>query len=249
MSDADERRPVAVVTALREELRPILDRTRDVESEWRDGLRVFRGRMGRAAVALACTGDGNRNAKRWAGVFVELVRPEALIGVGVGGSLTAGLAAGQVVFGDRIFDMTGEAPTPSPAWLQRAKAISGSTFASLLTVDRVVCTPGERRALALGLPAGHPAAVDLESAFWARAAASRNVPWLVIRAISDEAHETLPGILAACQEPGGPVRRACVARRALFHPSAAIQLFSLRSRARAGGRRLAELLETLLVGC
>ncbi|MGH9442492.1 MAG: hypothetical protein ACRD16_09470, partial [Thermoanaerobaculia bacterium] len=125
-------------------------------------------------------------------------------------------------------------------------ALPGATPAVLLTVGRIVCRPDERRALAARLPAGLPAAVDLETAFWSRAAAERGVPLLALRAISDAAREFLPPLLAECQEPGGPVRRASVAARMIFRPSAARQLLSLGRRVSAASESLARVVEALL---
>jgi hypothetical protein len=196
-------------------------------------------------VILACTGDGNQNALRGARAVLDVGRPDVLIGAGAAGGLSAGLSPGTLVAGAQVFDSSGLAAVAAPDWLDRARD-AGALPASLLTVDRIVCTAKGRRSLSLGMPSGAPAAVDLESAFWARAAASSGVPSLILRSISDGADEELPGLLAACQAPGGPIRRACVARRALVRPADARRLFELRRRVRAGSQNLAEFLETLL---
>ena len=245
MADSDGR-PVAVVTALPEELGPLLARLDGRSAERRDGARLWRGRLGSAPILLACTGDGNRNALRAARSILGGDRPRALIGVGVAGALTPDLPSGRIVCGDRIFESSGEAAGSDPGWVDRARALPGAEAAVLFTSDRVVCAADERRALAARLPPGRAAAVDLESSFWGRAAAEKDVPFLAIRAISDGAGEELPGVLSECQAPGGPIRRGCVACRAILRPATARKLLDLRRRVRAGSRLLARFLETLL---
>lgn len=237
---------IAVVTALPEELAPLLARLSGRAAERRDGARLWRGRLGRRPVLLACTGDGNGNALRGARSLLAGGRPEALIGAGVAGALTPDLPPGTIVFGERVFDSAGEAPRAAPAWLDRAKSRPDATAAILFTADRVVGAADRRRELAARLPPGRPAAVDLESACWARTAEEREVPFLALRAISDGAGEDLPEILSACQIPGGPIRRGCVARRVLFRPATARKLLELRRRVRAGSELLARFVETLL---
>jgi len=255
VGDPPSRRPelrrgdggfIAVVTALPEELAPLLARLIGPAAERRDGARLWRGRLGARPVLLACSGDGNENALRGARSLLAGNRPDALIGAGVAGALTADLPMGSIVFGERVFDSAGEAPGAAPAWLDRARTRPDAVAAILFTADRVVGSADRRRELAARLPPGRPAAADLESACWARAAAEREVPFLALRAISDEAGEDLPELLSACQFPGGPIRRGCVARRALFRPATAWKLLELRRRVRRESGLLARFVESLL---
>ena len=236
---------VAIVTALPEELAPLLARLRGRTAERSDDRRLWRGSLGSTPVLLACAGDGNESSLRGVRALLAGKRPRALLGAGVAGALTEDLAPGRVVFGERIFDSSGESAAADPEWLGRARALSGAAGAAFFTSDRVACSPEERSALAARLPPG-PAAVDLESASWARAAAEKGIPFLALRAISDGAGERLPGILSECQAPGGPVRRACVARRAILRPAALKSLLELRRRVRDASEALAGFVETLL---
>ena len=88
--------------------------------------------------------------------------------------------------------------------------------------------------------AGSPAAVDMESAAWARACAEAGVPYLILRAISDTADEDLPGYLAGCMDAQGSIRRAGVASGALRHPGsipALLRMRRARRRVRPRARR------------
>jgi adenosylhomocysteine nucleosidase len=239
------RHSTFIVTALPEELSPVRSRLREAASERIHGIRVWRGRLGSANVALACTGDGNRAAEAGTAAVLEGVQSEILIGAGVAGALTPGLAVGQIVYGERILDGSGALAGPEAAWAARARR-AGAEPALLRTVDRILCQPEERAALARAAGTSTPAAVDLESASWARAAARSGVSFLALRAISDGAEEPLPGILARCQEPGGPIRRVCVLRGMVSRPGDVKDLLALRRRVREGSFRLAECLATIL---
>ena len=236
---------IGVITALPDELRPILRRSSGLRAETRRGVRVWRGVLGGKPVALACAGEGNRNAEK-ALEFFGSDRPSALIGAGVAGGLTDDLAADQIVAGRRMTGPSGETLLPDAELLRRAVS-AGATAVSFLTVDRIVCASEERRALARRVSEGPPAAVDLETSFWAAAARDLGVPFLGLRSISDAAGESLPPLLASCQQPGGPVPAATIALRAFYRPALLRALFRLRSRVRTASERLAAALEKLLM--
>jgi adenosylhomocysteine nucleosidase len=86
----------------------------------------------------------------------------------------------------------------------------------------------------------------MESAAWAREAARRGIPYLVLRAISDAAADELPGYLSDCMDAQGSIRRSSVVGRALAHPSSIPVLLRMRRAVLDGSRRLAALLEHFL---
>jgi hypothetical protein len=104
--------------------------------------------------------------------------------------------------------------------------------------------PSGARALPL---AAVLAAVDLESAAYARAAVEAGVPWLCLRAISDTAEEALPALLNRCRDGGGAVQRGRVARGLLKEPGAVPALLSLRQRVRRCAGVLARAAQALIV--
>jgi adenosylhomocysteine nucleosidase len=73
-------------------------------------------------------------------------------------------------------------------------------------------------------------AADMESAAWAREAAARGIPYLVVRAISDAADEDLPAFFTETVGTDGSIRRGEVARRALLEPSSWGTLLRMRRR-------------------
>jgi len=230
MSGRPEGRPVAIVTALPEELQAI-------------------GALARDGLAVAASGAGPRNAERGAGALCDAIRPAALIGAGVAGGLSPRLFAGSLVASRRIVGDSGDAPRPDEALLARAVA-AGAAAATLVTVSRPVVAAAAKAELARSIGADasdrDPGAVDMESAGWSRAAAARGIPFLAVRAISDRFDEDLPDYLAACVGEDGGIRRGAVVRRALAHPSTIPALFRMRRRVEAAVAVLAEFLRTLL---
>jgi len=225
---ADDR-PVAVLTALAEELA---------------GIR--RALASSPGIVLAATGDGPRRAASGAARLLERHRPAAVIGAGLAGALSPDLVVGDLVASRRVRFQVGDAATPDARWLERAKA-AGAKPATLVTVDRPVVSAAARSSLA-GPATGReePVAVDMESAAWAREAAARGIPYLVLRAISDEAGDELPAFLAECVGPDGSIRRGQVARRALFRPASWGTLARMRRRMHEQSEALGAFLARML---
>ena len=238
----DRSGPIAIVTAFREEFGAILSRSRDAR---------FRGafveaRIATAAVALCMTGDGAKNAGSAAFSLCREVRPSALLGAGVAGALSPDLAVGDLLVSLRIRDGEGDAPPPDPGLLEKALETTRARAGTLLTVERPEVLASRKIALGNTLDGGGPAAADMESAAWARAASSHRVPYLVVRAISDRSAEDLPEYLARCVGRDGGVHRPSVVLRALANPGTIPALLDLRRRIRACSEGLADFLEQFL---
>ena len=239
---AAEPGPVLILTAMKEELRAAEHRAKDAR---RGPGGLVEARFGTTAVVLVATGDGARRAGLAAAAICDAARPAALLGLGIAGALSADLAAGDLLAARRIRSGSGDAPVPDERLLARAIAL-GATAGTLLNVERPAVAAGEKAALALSLDGAGPAAADMESAAWAHAAASRGIPYLVVRAISDRAEEGLPAYLARCLGEDGGIRRSSVAAHALLQPGTIPALLALRRRVRECGEKLSLFLERFL---
>jgi adenosylhomocysteine nucleosidase len=150
--------------------------------------------------------------------------------VGLGGALTPGLEVGDLVASRRVRFAIGDAATPDARLLERAQA-AGAKSATLITVDRPIVSAAAKAALAGTVGGGtDPVVADMESAAWAKEAAARGIPYIVVRAVSDAAGEELPDFLPNSVGPDGSIRRAEVARRALVRPSSWGTLLRMRRR-------------------
>jgi adenosylhomocysteine nucleosidase len=181
-------------------------------------------------VVLGCTGDGPKRASSGAATFLERHKPAVLLGAGLAGALTPGLSVGDLVASRRVRFAVGDTATPDARLLERAIA-AGARPGTLVTVDRPIVRAAAKAALAGGGAAEDDAmAADMESAAWAKEAAARGIPYLVVRAISDAADEELPAFLAEALGTDGSIRRGTVARRALLEPSSWGTLLRMRRR-------------------
>lgn len=109
-----------VVTALREELAPIVERSEIASRRRAASGRLYRLRWGSLSLAAGWTGDGATTAAAGLGAMLSRVRPRMLLLLGVAGGLTPGLEAGALIAGREVRDASGAASAPDPSWLQRA---------------------------------------------------------------------------------------------------------------------------------
>ncbi len=223
----DSRTRVLIVTAMPEE---------------RDAFRRHGGFAG--DVAVAATGVGPRNAARAAAALCAEARPAILVGAGVAGALSEDLGVGDIFVARRVLDAAGDAPPPDPQLTARASAMPGSRTGTLVSVERPLVTVSEKAVWGARVDA--PAAVDMESAAWARTAAEYGIPYVVIRAVSDGARDELPGYLSRCMDRHGGIRRWQVALHALAQPSTIRVLRSMQRRVEDCTDRLAAFVEHFL---
>ncbi len=241
---------VAIVTAIPEEFRAIVKCVTDGERR-RAGMGAgkfsLRGKIAGASVLLGITGDGATRASRSLQFLFEESPVSFLIGAGAAGALVPSLRAGDLVASERLLDAEGEALTPDPGLLARAVAL-GAKPATFVTVARPMTSSNEKSEVALrfGVADQAGAVVDMESAAWARAAASRGIPYLILRAVSDTFEDELPGFLSSCLSRDGSVNRAAVACRLVLRPGVLPVLLRARERVREGAGRVGLFLEKLL---
>ncbi len=208
---------------------------------------LLKGRISGAPALLAMTGDGAIRSAASVSLLLSEFPVSLLVGAGAAGALDPSLRAGEIVVATRIRDEAGEMAAPDAALVARARAL-GAKPAAFVTAARPVCSSKEKGALAdrFGVAGFGPAVVDMESAAWARAAASHGVPFLLLRSVSDTFEEDLPRFLSSCLSSDGSVDRSTVARRLVLHPAALPALLRMRRRVRDGAEALALFLERLL---
>jgi len=200
---------IAILAASRRELAPVyaalepLERRRSISIERRPGLYEVR-QAGEVEVYLLKTGMGPRAAADAARALLADVTVDAVVSTGYAGALgSAGI--GEVILGTDVSawtkDMSDWTQGPDRAIFRVApdllamardaakEAALAWSEGSVDTVDRVLWRADEKRALA---DASGAIAVDMESAAIARVALDKQAPFLLVRAVSDRADETLP---------------------------------------------------------
>jgi adenosylhomocysteine nucleosidase len=244
LADAAPPHDAVVLAAMPEELGPLRALIADAQpvAGGGFGIDIVAGRLGGNRVALAVTGDGDRNARVRAAAVLALAPARSLLAIGVAGALSADLVPGELVAVTRVLREQGPLLAASP---QLASAAAQSARAGVaVTADRIADTIDEKqRLLAIAAAVGGGAAatvvVDLESAAYAEAAIAARIPWLILRAVSDTAAEALPSLLNRARDAGGAVRRGRVVAGLLREPTALPRLLGLRRRVAACAESLA----------
>lgn len=235
--------PTLVVAPLPEEIWALRKRLTRVEPIEEPPLhRVWRGHLQDSPTVLAVTGDGERNARRGIEAALVSFRPSRLLMIGVAGALTPDLGIGDVIAARRVVEVGGESRSPSSELVTRAVQ-AGIQPGTVVTTGRLAATAEAKARLAAHPGIDSPAVVDLESAFYAQAADEAGVPWLVLRAVSDTATESLPTFLERCRDKDGAVRRGRVVLGALVRPWTLPTLVRLGRTVGRCSEALAEVIE------
>jgi adenosylhomocysteine nucleosidase len=233
-----------------EELAPLRAQLREV-GRWRTaGTEIVTGDLGGVQVALAVTGDGDRNAREGIAAVLSAVPVRRLLLIGVAGALRPGLLVGALVAAESVLREGAATLHADPALVALASRCTAARVGVAVTAGRIADTPTEKRRLwELAATPDAPVVVDLESAGFAEVASGAGVPWLCLRAISDTAEEGLPALLNRSRDDGGAVRRGRVLRGLLAEPHALPALLSLRSRVRQCAAVLATAAHALVTAC
>ncbi len=151
-----------------------------------DGLHCTLGNCGPRRVLVALVGMGEASARKNTETVLQYFRLKAFVLAGYGGALVPPLKVGQVVV---------SANFTSEAVLGFLRILSGFDFARFCTIDEVAGTPGKRDAYA---HATESQVADMETEAVAEIVNEHQVPFMAVRAISDEYQHVLPtGALAA----------------------------------------------------
>jgi len=185
-------------------------------------------------LAIHVSGIGAAAAERTAAA-VTAAPLRGLVAAGFCGALSPGLRVGDLVAPDEVRDeVSGERFAPDPAMLAAAPGARGT----LVSARRLARTPAERARLQ-GL------AVDLESAALARASRDAGVPFLALRAVTDETRHRLPDF-DRLVDAAGRLSPTAGIRHFLRHPRELPALVRLGPAAREAGRALRAGLEQTL---
>ena len=181
--------------------------------------------FGRGTIRVAAVGlRAGLLGSRWTALVAASDRP-LVVSAGVCGGLDPALRAGDLVLPDAVLNDGGLRLPVTGSVAQRATA-AGSVSARtgvMASVSRTVATPEAKAALRAATGA---VAVDMESAAILEAAAVRGCSSLVVRAVSDDARETLPDELTRLMGADGRIR--CGGILALARPRVLRRALQLR---------------------
>lgn len=241
---------IAIVVAIREELRPLLRRLSDARTLQHEGRSFHVGTLAHSEIVLTASGIGIKCARDAADVLLSNYSPDAIVSAGVGGALIDATKFGSIVLGTEIYQAhltTGAVPTRvfvKPRFrLADAAHVSARAnpafCGGIVTCDRVATTPQEKRAIFDKTAA---LTVDMEAAAVAQVAADRRIKFLAVKAISDDANESLPEEINSLHR-NGKLQWGRVAKVVVSRPSVTSELARLGRRASKAARELAAYLE------
>jgi nucleoside phosphorylase len=205
MRDLEPGRSVAVIAAMVPEVRPTvraLGLTRLDEHTWH-------GRAGDRAVVAAVTSMGTEAAARTTRRVLDDHRVGWVVAIGICGAIDPALGIGDLVVPVAAHDETvGRTCTPT--------ALPGHVpSGSLLTTNHLHSDPADLAALR---DRGF-VAVDMETAAIGLVCEARDVPWSVLRGVSDRAGDpTVDADLVGMAKPDGTADPGAVARYLVRHP-------------------------------
>lgn len=203
-------------------------------------------RARRSDMALLETGEGPRNADRALRDWLDGHQARAVINVGMAGALDRSLQVGDIVIAREVRGHNRRFDASRSSLFRRASTLANQQVGVAVTVDEVVCTATDKRRLADAAGLNEMAWVDMESAAIAAVCDERQMPYLIVRAISDRFDEDLPVDFNRCRDESGRVSNRRVIQAALLRPRAFKGLIELKRRAEVCATNLASFVERLL---
>ena len=202
-------------------------------SESSDFRRLLDERHGR--LAILHTGVGREVCRRRIEPFLDSQCFDFLISSGFAGGVDPSLGVGDLLLAENFSD---------PELLARAREALISPVARLVTADRIIESAAQRAQFARQHDA---AAVDMETEWIALACATRKIPLLSLRVISDTAAAPFPLPPAVLfdleRQKTNPAR---LSGYLLTHPLAVVRLIRFIRQVTAARRDLAAALAVLL---
>ncbi len=206
-----------------------------------DGIHVTTGQLAGRQVAVARVGMGPSRAASGTTALVDGHAPASIVSVGFAGGLQPQLRRGDIMMVDEVVDQAGHAfATRLDIDAEQVKQQPALHVGRLLTVDRLICKPDEKRSL--GEETG-AVAVDMETVAVAGVCAQRGVPLVAVRIISDAMDEALPRELALAVQQPRAIRKAGIAVGALWRrPSSVKDYWKIRQQGLVLSDRLGRFL-------
>ncbi|MGC8666583.1 MAG: hypothetical protein ACP5VE_00505 [Chthonomonadales bacterium] len=263
--------PVCILTAVREELRPVCRRMRDVQwdaisapnpdaASRQPPLRCCVGTLAGVAAVATRTGMGVRRAGQAAQHLIRWCQPRYLIVAGFASGLRSGLAPGTVVIASEVLWSPGgregeqagrhgllERAQPHPILLDAAQRILAAhpvEVGGLLTLDYLLLDPSAKATAARLAPSA--IAADMETAGGVVAALEAGIPWIALRCITDGASDRLPLRFDRYLGADGEVAPAKLLGAVLREPSSVPGLVRLGARSLRAAGKLAAFVEAFL---
>ena len=246
----DTIRHIGIVVALPEERIALVKKLLKPKRKLVDGIPFYRGMLEGSLVSVVEGGMGTAAASRAARLLIDELRPNLLVSAGFCGAIRPGPQVADLVICKRLFadDENGlhelifpEHGLPTPRLSAELQHKGLRTWkGSFITTSGILT----KSAVAESLPPDLPTPVlEMESSAVAQAAASSAVPFLGLRAISDDASEELLFSLADLTDDQFRISIPRVLLACLKKPGIIPQLARLAGNSGKAGKNLGAALE------
>lgn len=187
---------------------------------------------------FVANGPGMENARVAVTEVCRAETPSAIVSVGYVGALDPTLDVGQVFVARQVtrLDSAVKYSVETPLFA----GTEGVAEGTLVTIDRVAQTQGEKRVLR----ESGADAVDMEAYAVAEEADRRSVPFYCVRVVSDRADTDFAVDFNRARKPDGTFSGWGVVAQAGFRPHRWKQLLGLKRDADLASKRLAEFLSS-----
>ncbi len=201
----------------------------------------FRGRH----VVLLESGAGREAARRGTAALIVGHRPQWIVSAGFCGGLQPQVRRGDIVMANNVADLEGRRLAIDLRMSPESLAgLRGVHVGRMLTVDRIIRTPAEKRELG---QQHHALAVDMETSAVAETCASENVRFLAIRIVSDAIDDELPPDLDRLIQQPTTVGRLGAALGAIVNrPSSIKDMLKLKEDALVCSDKLAKFMSGVI---
>lgn len=229
---------VAVIAALNIELGGLADRLTGMVTTQADGFKTHRGVWRDRGLLLVESGVGRQRAARATSAVIDGHHPSWVISTGFAGGLAAAIARRDIIVGNAVANEAGERLAIDLKLDPAGRR--GLHVGRILTVDRIIRTPEEKRTLA----ARHDAvAVDMESFAVAEVCRHERTRCIVVRVISDAVDDTLPAdVERLIHRPSTAGKLGAAASAIVRRPGSVKDFWQLKEQALLATDRLAEFL-------
>ena len=199
---------------------------------------LFKANIGPNEVTVLLTGIGGESATK-AVESIPVGIYEVCISSGLAGSLDAALKPGDIIVARTSKTLEQDFKTASDSGLVDLAVASGAkTVQVSLTSERIVATAEAKEDLSQ-----KGSVVEMESTYILEAAAQRNVPAVVVRAISDAADEDLPVDFGRILDSHGHLKMGGLLKEVGLSPYRIPLLIQFGRQSRAAGKSLADFLD------
>ena len=233
---------IAIVSAMPLELGAFLKRCERVR-QYSGHDFVFRGGVyDGIRVVVVESGAGRKRAARAAHAVLDAHSPKWILSCGFTGGLQPAVKVGQIVVADAVLGPEGERLVLQTN--MKSDPARGLHVGPLFTGDHIVRTVAGKKQLA---DATGAVAVDMESLAVAQVCRERQVPCLVVRAVTDDCTTDLPAEAMTLFGETGTVRMGAVVGALWRRPGSLSDLWKLREQAAKAAESLASFLDGVLI--